>query len=62
MIQLIKWRVKSVIFDFAKIGNKSTLGGEVHRANRRKRNIIQALLFLIAFVLLNLVLYYLTKV
>jgi predicted nucleic acid-binding Zn ribbon protein len=45
-----------------KLGNKSSLGGEIQRSNKRKRNTIQAFFFLLAFVLLNIILYYLTIV
>jgi len=51
-----------MIFGLVKFGNRSTLGGEVVRAKRRRNKLIQIILFLVAFALLNAVLYYLTRI
>ena len=49
-----------MMFGFVKFGNKAGLGGEILRAKKRRKNLIQIILFIVAFALLNVVLYYLT--
>ena len=62
LINLIILAGEFLMFGFLKLGNKTALGGEVIRAKKRRKNLLQVLLFIIGFALLNLILYYLTNV
>lgn len=50
------------MFGFVKQGkNKPKLGGEIYHDIRRKRNISFSVLGVIAFILLNVILYYISN-
>ncbi len=47
---------------FINMGKKRSLGGEVFRERQRVKKIYFSILGIIMFILLNLLLYYLTKI
>ncbi|MCX6149170.1 MAG: hypothetical protein NTX22_01455 [Ignavibacteriales bacterium] len=50
------------MFGFIKSGNNISLGGEIFQERKRSKRIFLIILGILSFIVLNIILYYLTNV